>query len=350
MSMFVDYTDVVPQNIGCTSPEEKQVPKQPSKYHQVTLNYNFGTEKEPMLDNFLLQLPPVRSTGITEKDELDGRKSYSMYVPLTLNDDKVRLFLQKFQECYKRTAELLGSVKTQVKMFKFDPNNPGEGMHIYRHPIYWPIDKTTGEVINGKNPSMYLKLVKRGSGIYEEKTLFTGLNQQEISWDYLINVDMVFIPLVHVEKLYIGAGGKATLQLKVVSAVVKEIYARNTVSKQMATIDQLISSDSSAVSKFEEQLNKLYAQRNGLTSSSTHHPPTTSSQSQQPAVTSSLASFMQAQNSVSDSGDESSVPQTSPVPPVLSTPSLLQQLGTPQMSTISLPGQPKFTPITAKLS
>ena len=260
---FVKYSEVDAQKISCGNPEEKTVPNQPAKYNQLVLNYNYGTEEEPRIDNLYIQLPAVKSTGIQEQPGVEGRVAYSMYVPLPLGDPSIKGFVTKFQDCYKRIADLLETVKGFVKMPKFKASDP-EGTN-FKNPIYWPLDSSSGEVIKGKNPSMYLKLIKRGSGMYEEKTLFTDLRGNPIDWKLLYNVDMLMVPLVQLEKLYIS-GGKASLQVKLVSVVVKEVHARGTVTRQQSTIDEILSSEPDAAMKLEQQINQLLSDRSDFLS------------------------------------------------------------------------------------
>ena len=324
---FVKFSDVNAQNISCGTPEEKSVPNQPAKYNQLVLNYNYGSEEDPAIDNLYIQLPPVRSTGIQEQPGVDGRVAYSMYVPLPLNDESIKTFVMKFQDCYKRVADLLETVKGFVKMPKFKAADPdGSG---FKNPIYWPLDKQSGEVIKGKNPSMYLKLIKRGLGKYEEKTLFTDLRGNPLDWELFYNVDVIMVPLVQVEKLYIS-GGKASLQVKLVSVVIKEIHARGTVSRQQSTIEEIMQQDPEAASRLEQQINQLMSDRSDFLKPNpgtavpkiAQTPSVTQTSPPQQTPQSGLSNFLKA-HIPSASGEDGDDAASAPAPaftPVPATP------------------------------
>jgi hypothetical protein len=104
----------------------------------------------------------------------------------------------------------------------------------FKHPVYYPRDKVTLEIVPGKSPSLYLALSIRK----DAKTMFCGLDEQPISWDLLKNVSMSFVPLVQFEKIYVG-GGKPSLQMKLVSAVVTSVVSKSSLVRQKSTIERL---------------------------------------------------------------------------------------------------------------
>ena len=265
---FADYTEVVASKLLANAPEIKSIPNQPGQsFQQIALNYNYGTDEAPIIDDCFVQLPPVHSTGILEKpDPQNGKTSYSMYVPFSLTDSKHLTYIEKHNALYMRSAEHIFHYKGPLKMPHFNAQNPE--VSLYKNPLYFPLDKTTGERIPGKNPSMYFKLIKRGVGNNENKTLFTIPSRDKtgkptlepIDWSLLYNVDMVMIPLVQYEKVYIG-GGKPSLQLKIVSAIVLDIKPRGSTSRQQSTANTIITEDPDLANKLSEQIAKLTAER-----------------------------------------------------------------------------------------
>lgn len=256
---FVNYDSVDETKIRGFSPEEKQIPNSTNKYQQIGLSYNYGDDEHPVIDNFYIQLPVVSSTGILERDE-EGKntKTYSMYVPLPTSDDN-KVFIDNFNKTFMKTAEILMQYKGQCKITAPNLDFLVQG-GIYKNPIYYPRDKSTNEIIPGKTPSIYLKLYKRGAGPFEEKTLFCDLKGNPIKWELLYGVDMKLIPLVHVEKIFVGATVKS-LQFKMVSAVVLEVHPRGTQSKQLSTIQQLSAREPDRAAKLDAQLAKLSMER-----------------------------------------------------------------------------------------
>lgn len=258
---FVRYSEFDPARVGHNSPESKAIPgKQGQFYQQIILNYNYGTDEKPDVKDLFIELPHVSSSGISEMAGKEGEKiSYSMYVPLNIRDPKCELFIKKYSEMFNKTAAILEKNRVAVKL----PAFKGEMSEMcgYKHPIYYPTDKVTGEKIIGRNPSMYVKLHKAGAGHLEEKTLFTDLKRNPIDWKLLYGVEMNMIPLVHVKKIYIGV--KPSLQMEIVSAVVTRLIKKNTETRQSSTIDSWIQQNPDADEKLQEQIAKLNLDNQG---------------------------------------------------------------------------------------
>jgi len=264
-SNYVSYIDTQYSQIVPISPQIKQIPDQPGQnYQEIILQYNYGTKENPKVSQFLMEWPIVYSNGgIIEKEESskfkDGRSrySYSMMISLPQQDHNVSLLIQRMNDVHSACSYIIGQFKTALKMYDFDANRPGG---LFKNPLYFPRDQTTGSPIEGRDPTIFLKLYKRGFGATEERTLFTDLEGKPINWQLLKGVEMKFIPLVHVEKIYVG-GGKASLQLKMVSAVVTWIAAKNTVTKQMETIKKYLHKNPEASQNLAEQITKLSNER-----------------------------------------------------------------------------------------
>ena len=333
---FVDYTLVDASKVDGTTPESKTVPNTTTSYNQLPLNYNYGSDLEPRIGNFYIQLPTVRSTGIMERiDEKTGKRSYSMYVPLPQSEETLKLFLEKFKSIFRATAEIIFRFKGPCKV-QAPSVDMMLGAGLYKDPVYYPRDKATGEIIQGKSPSMYLKLLKKGAGTSEQKTLFTDLRGDAIDWKLLYNVDIKMIPLVHVENIYIGT--KPSLQLKMVSAVVLEIAQRGTQTRQLSTIQNIVASDPNAVSQLERQIAKLTMDRQDANlpfSSPVNHSG--QQQTETPADSSSGAGQTSAQTGLQNflSGVSSPSPSNSS--------NTLAGLGKP-LALNSVPPSPQRTP------
>jgi len=271
-STYVSYSNFQYTSITPTSPQSKQIPNQPGQnYQEIVLQYNYGTKEQPKVSEFLMEWPEVYSNGgiIKKVEPTQGGKSkekmsYSVMVNLPQTGE-TKVLTDRLNEAHMACAYIIGQYKGALKMYDFDHNRPGG---LFKNPIYYPRDQVTGNLIEGKNPSIYLKLFKRGFGATEEKTLFTDLSGNPIRWELLEGVEMRFIPLVQFEKIYVG-GGKASLQLKIVSAVVTWIAAKNTVTKQTDTIKHIINSNPKAAETLAEQIAKLTMDRQHLLLSNT---------------------------------------------------------------------------------
>ena len=120
----------------------------------------------------------------------------------------------------------------KLKMHAFDSNHPES---VFKNPVYWHRDDVTGEKVKGKNPNIWSKI--RG-GTYS-RTLFTDLNDppQVIEWNLLQNVELKLVPLIHWEKIYVGA--KPSLQVYMASGVVTKIVPAGTETRQVSTVSRL---------------------------------------------------------------------------------------------------------------
>jgi hypothetical protein len=238
------YTNFDGNQIDGSEPKEKSFDSQNGKvtYKYIPLLYNYGVPNAPIIDSCYFEFPEVSCHGgIVSKKETkpalkDGdapylKESFSMMFTFNLLDPECVACLNKMDELHKGTARVLAKHKGKVGMYSFNPEHPGE---IYKHPIYYKIDPVTCERVAGRNPSLWVKL----NGYKNNKTLFTELNKSVIDWALLSEVDVKMIPLLHVEKIYIG-GGKASLQIKLHSAIVTDIAPINTRSRQTVTYDRL---------------------------------------------------------------------------------------------------------------
>lgn len=226
-----------------SKPKSKEFPGaggQTIKYKEVPLQYNYGTPENPIIDSCFLELPIVTSYGgIVVKRETKPPKnpgdppyikeSYSMMFTFDLQDEDCRLCLSKLDELHMGSAREMGKHKADLGMYDFDPTRPSG----YKNPVYYKRDQATGERIKGKNPSMWVKL----NHWKTNRTLFTDLNANPIEWDLLRDVEMKMIPLLHIEKIYVGT--KPSLQVKMVSAIVTDIAPINTRTKQTRTAEKL---------------------------------------------------------------------------------------------------------------
>lgn len=307
----INFDEFEPERLTSTPPERKQVPKVlPEQfYQQLTLMYNRGSPESKILDEFKIEGCIMESSfGIRSEPGQNGKIDNSVACRLkSTNPDHVK-FVNTFDSIYHRCANVLGSVKAQVKMFKFNPEDPEAGG--FNGPIYRQKDKATGEPIDGRDPSIYLKLFSRGSGQYAEQTLFTNLRGEPVPWSLLKNVEMKFIPLIHVKRIFIGA--KISLQMEVISAIVLEARARNSASLQTDTLLRLQQQNPDLVDSVSAQLAKLATDRQDqlLGTPSTPCPPENGAS--QPTYLGIMPSGQESKPTMSSISDRSEKPEREP--------------------------------------
>jgi hypothetical protein len=155
-------------------------------------------------------------------------------------------------------AENLDKVAGSVGLMNFNIDMPAATG--FKDPMYYPRDKITRKLVPGGLPSMYYKLFVRGKPPYEERTLFTHVGGKVVSWASLKMVYMKYIPLFHIKGIYAG-GGKASIQMEMVSAIITDIRAKGSESQQTSTMSRLQQTRPELVDDVTEKLARLEANR-----------------------------------------------------------------------------------------
>lgn len=214
---------------------QKSVPnvQPPSVYNEIVIEYNYGTETHQNRSTLLWELPEVSTSFGISESEMMGRKKFSIPITLeTATNPEHKKCVEIMNSIYRSCADNIFKNKAALKLPKFLLDNP-EACG-FKDPVYYPRDKMTLEIVPGKSPSLYLTLSVRK----DSRTVFCGLDEQPISWELLKNVQMSFIPLIQFEKIYVG-GGKPSLQMKLISAVVTSVVSKSSMVRQKSTIDRL---------------------------------------------------------------------------------------------------------------
>lgn len=262
----VIYNEFVQSRLTPASVEKKVVPgtganaKPPTpeqNYYQIPLMYNFGTENKILSDFMLEGCEMATSSGIQSKPNVSNRVEYSLMCKLDTNNVENNRFIETLNQVHLGCAGLLASVKGQVKMPHFDAKM-AEATGL-RSLVFRARDEASGDIIEGRAPSMFLKLFSRGKAPLVEQTLFTGLDGKPIPWILLQGVEMKFIPLLHIKRIYVGS--KASIQMEVVSAIVTFIRSRNTATKQTDTLHRLQQSHPEMMDDVASQIAKLTVER-----------------------------------------------------------------------------------------
>lgn len=265
---FQDYSNI---RLSCNAPAQKQIPgtgpqgNPPSPaqfYNSISFIYDTSdgaTEKKAYGDLILEGCEMTSSYGIQTKPSPGGKGvDNSIMVVFDPNNADHDKFLSVMVQLHGGAAHLLDAVKGRVQMPHFNAGMP-EATGL-KSLVYQPRDQTSGALIPGRSPSMFLKLFQRGKGPLAEETLFTGLDGKAIPWALLKNVEMKFIPLMHFKSIYVG-GGKASIQEVMMSAIVTSVRARNTESRQLGTISRLTSENPNLADEVAAQLAKLSMDR-----------------------------------------------------------------------------------------
>ena len=210
------------------------------------------------MNDFLLEGPELETSfGLRSEQGQSGRMDHSIGARFNMNDQEHLRFVDVLTQIHLGCAYVLHQYKGMVKMSKFDKDN-AEATGL-RPIVYYPTDKTSGDIIEGRPPSIFLKLFSRGTGPMEEKTLFTGVDGKPIPWNLLYGVEMKYIPLIHIKRIYVGS--KASIQIEVQSAIVTYIRARGSATRQTNTLQRLQQAHPELIDLVSSQLAKLTTDR-----------------------------------------------------------------------------------------
>lgn len=255
-SEFISYEQVDHSCVGSLPPTEKAVPGSlTDKYKELKITYKYpnGT-----LDEFLMEGCEVSCPrGIEEKtDPKSGNVSFSvMMVMNEITDPKCKLFNEKFKFSHAMSAVQIEKHRNALGLHKFTAKSALED-ESYKSPLYYPLDKTNGQLIDGKSPTMYVKLTKLSFA----STLFTQPDgKTEIPWKLLTKAEFKMIPLIHLSHVYIA--GKPSFQVKLKSAVVTDLKGINSESLQKTTSETLTKENPSLNAAVAQAMARLAMER-----------------------------------------------------------------------------------------
>lgn len=260
-----NYENFDGTHVQSSEPKSKQfqTPQGPQNYHETPLLYNYGTSTCPIVDQCYIEFPPVITKGGIQyqKEEKKSTKSvkpgedtylkesYSMMFIFDLQDSDIAKFLGKMDDLHRGVAQSLVPWKAKIGLRHLDPKNP-EATGL-KNPVFYKVNQLTNERVAGQNPSLWVKL----NHWKTNKTLFTDLDNNPVDWNLLTDVEAKMIPLVHVRQVYSGTSN--TIQFHLVSAVILDIAAMNTRSKQVNTVEKLKEKYSGLANKVSGQLAQL---------------------------------------------------------------------------------------------
>ena len=297
LTTYVVYNEYTNGRLSCSPPEKKIVPgtgasaKVPSpeqNYYNVPLMYNFARDTSKALNDFHLEgCEMTTAQGLrTNYNAQTGRTENSIMVRYDINNPEQARFLEVIDEIHNGSAQIIQAYKMAVKMPHF--NAQMAQATGFKHPVYRPLDEVNGTPIDGRQPSMFLKLFQRGKAPFVEQTIFTGLDEKPIPWTLLQNVEMKFIPLLIFKRIYVG-GGKVSIQIEMLSAVVTSIKSRGTSSSQQATISRLQQVRPDLADTVSAQLAKISSDRQELLLADTNKHENVEQQGQQPSFSGIIA-------------------------------------------------------------
>ena len=252
-------------------PESKTIPNtgpgtenpQPQSYFQIPFMYNFGSTTR-ILNDLKIEGPVFTSKGGIQarKSTNSSKMEYSMLVKFDLTNDDHTSFIRVMDAVFDGSISGLEQHKVTVKQPKFTKQN-AEVMGL-KSPVHRQKDPTTGDVIEGRAPSMFVKLFEFTKPPYVNRTQFTGLDGVAIDWDDLGlkgQREVKFIPILHVRNLFVGSNGKVTIRMCMTSALVVENSEMDGEVVQSDTAANYKQQNPEAIDRYLAQRAKLEADK-----------------------------------------------------------------------------------------
>jgi hypothetical protein len=203
--------------------------------------------------------------GITEKISQSGYPVATLFTQFdSANDPNVTSFtsmgeahsgvpMGPMSQIHKKCLDEIWRNKAQIPSVKAQQEK-GHVLGIFKPPIYFARDAETSQIVPGSKGSKFFKLTSYGEKgtATRNETLFkvpittsviAGKNQyQTVPWDYLNNVGVKFVPIIHVKGLMFN-GSSITLQMIITGAVITDIQPSGSQSVQGSTLDMYAGQD-----------------------------------------------------------------------------------------------------------
>jgi len=213
----------------------------------------------------------VKTGIITKKGKYE---KHSVFVEFNLRDEKIRDLVKPaprdanqnvcgrggpIDDIYRSFLSLFFDNRATFGQGKL--NNLGAAEGAVDYPIYWPTDKTTNQVIQGKNPSKFFQLFCWGVGPNVRRTPFIpailkpdGKPSDPLDWDKLRNMEIDITPVIHWKQLY--SAKSSSIQSEISSCIVSRIVPASAAIDQTATIKSMVS-DETLTTALREQIEAL---------------------------------------------------------------------------------------------
>lgn len=274
LTMFVTSSTLSKQGILYRNPIQRTVPSissTPEHYHIIPMEYKYDVNNELVTDDLVMEGCMMQSwVGIRSRVRSDRSPKYEItgtFHPKA--NESTELFIKAVSEIYSSSGLTVESYKSLLRLYHFNSRNLEQ---VMANPIKYKTDNSTGEVLQDSSAYMTLKLLGVGGG-GEQDSLFTDLDDKEISWKCLANVFMCFIPIIRFKEINV-TGCRPTIRMELVRAIVTHVVIPNRKYDQSATMSRL---------KAENQIMAVTLKRNLSIINETRHitpeSPTTSNNS-----------------------------------------------------------------------
>jgi len=231
-----------------TLPVENKTAKNDTnvKFNEMAIKYEYPNGE---VDNLRIELPFIKSYGI-KKMEREGRIDYSLLLVFPLSDPKVKSFVDNWNSVTYET------IKTRVFENKAKLGIPTAKLETidvhFKNQMYVPIDQLTGDIIEDRDPLMYVRLLN----FDKLKSRFYGLDGKQINWDKLYDVEITHAPIIQLRQVFFGT--QKVIRIQMDETIIKSIKTRKDAeSSQKDLARRVLEEDPDALKVLSEQISSL---------------------------------------------------------------------------------------------
>lgn len=200
---FINYSEYETSRLTSGKIEQKAIPAVHQFYQQIPVFYNYGTEKNMVLDDFIIEGCEMEGLEI-QTQVINNKTEHIMKFRLDVTNFEHLKFIETINKIYQDNEKFIERQKNNVKKEYFITP-------LIKHSR----DPLTGKPIQHRYVSMFLKLVHRGL----TQTIFTDREGKFLSWHTLKNTTL--IPKIHIKNIYVGH--VISFRIELLSAVVTSI-------------------------------------------------------------------------------------------------------------------------------
>jgi hypothetical protein len=250
MSRLISYTDFNTNALTISEPTKKQIADDPQKTY-FSMPFTYTKEGAAASNDVRMECCKMTTTrGLLFQKNENGRMDYSIQSKYSPKNSEHVLFLQKFQEIYEKCVEAVFLHRKTVKVPLFNKSMPEATG--FKNPIYRPKDEITDEVLTDKDASIFLKPFYMSPTF---KTKFLDLNEKELDWNLLKDVQFDYVPVLKFKHIHIGS--KISMQINISSAYITDIRPMEQYVEQKESLMAYNTNNKDAAAALEAKIAEL---------------------------------------------------------------------------------------------
>jgi len=267
---YIHYSEFDPNKVKCYAPKEYQYEGADGKkgvYKTMSLEYNYGTEDRPSVNDFNVEFDPVKVPyGISRGR--DGTFSPTVNLAYSEDDPREKANIDTFAKVYQATRNTIAPYMKSLGHEYYNPNQMGGSYkNIVRRP-----KNSAGEIVPGKKPSVIVKV--------KPFTSFVGMDKRTIEHSKLEGASFTIVPVIKFKSVYCGPS--LSLQIELRSSIVTQIAMKGDELVQTDTLNKL-RQDENLVANFEECMNIIEKKYDQSSQTSDHKPLSNTSNPEEPS-------------------------------------------------------------------